>query len=66
MSLIYVILGVLLGLHLGYKTVYIVMVSTSGYYSNKTRVLIGLCGFIAMFALATWLSVNALTIMFGI
>lgn len=66
MNLIYVILGVLLGLHLGYKTVYIVIVSTSGYYSDKTRVPMGLCGFIAMFALVTWLSVNALTIMFGI
>ena len=66
MSLIYVILGVLLGLHLGYRAVYIVMVSTSGYYSAKTRVLMSLCGFVAMFALATWLSVNALTILFGI
>ena len=66
MSLIFVILGVLLGLHLGYKAVYIVMLSTSGYCSDKTRVLMSLCGFIAMFALATWLSVNALTVMFGI
>lgn len=66
MSLIFVILGILLGLHLGYKWVYIVMVSTDESYSNKTRVLMSLCGFIAMFALATWLSVNALTIMFGI
>ena len=66
MSLIFVILGVLLGLYLGYRAVYIVMVSTSGYYSNKTRVLMSLCGFIAMFDLATWLSVNALTIMFGV
>lgn len=66
MSLIFVILGVLLGLHLGYRAVHIVMVSTSGYYSDKTRLIISLCGFIAVFALATWLSVNALTIMFGI
>lgn len=66
MSLIFVILGVLLGLHFGYRAVYIVMVNTDESYSNKTRVLMSLCGFIAMFALATWLSVNALTIMFGI
>lgn len=66
MSLIYVILGVLLGLHLGYKTAYIVMVNTGGFYSDKTRLAMSLCGFIAMFALATWLSVSALTIMFGI
>lgn len=59
-------LGVLLGLHLGYRAVYIVMVSTSGYYSDKTRVIMSLCGFIAMFALTNWLSVNVLTIMFGI
>ena len=59
-------LGVLLGLYLGYRAVYIVMVSTSGYYSDKTRLTMGLCGFIAMFALTTWLSVNALTVMFGI
>lgn len=66
MNLIYVILGVLLGLHLGYKTVYIVIVNTGGFYSDKTRLIMGLCGFIAMFALTTWLSINALTIMFGI
>lgn len=42
MSLIYAILGVLLGLHLGFRTVYIVMVSASGYYSNRTRLIIGL------------------------
>lgn len=66
MNIIYIILGVLLGLHLGFKEVYIVMAGTSGYYSDKTRLFMSLCGFIAMFALATWLSVNALTIMFGI
>lgn len=37
MNIIYIILGVLLGLHLGFKEVYIVMAVTSGYYSNKTR-----------------------------
>ena len=42
MNLIFVILGVLLGLHLGYKAVYIVMVSTSGYYSDKTRLFMSL------------------------
>lgn len=40
MSLIYAMLGVLLGLHLGFRTVYIVMVSASGYYSNRTRLTI--------------------------
>lgn len=66
MNLIFVILGVLLGLHLGYKAVYIVMVSTSGYYSDKTRVIMSLCGFIAVFTLTAWMSINALTAMFGI
>lgn len=37
MNIIYTVLGVLLGLHLGFKEVYIVMTDTSGYYSNKTR-----------------------------
>lgn len=64
MSLIFVILGVLLGLHLGYRAVYIVMVSTSGYYSDKTRVLMGLFGFIAIFSLTTWLTITALTVIF--
>lgn len=66
MSLIYAILGVLLGLHLGFKEVYIVMADTSGYYSDKTRVLMSLCGFIVIFVLTTWLTINALTVIFGI
>ena len=66
MSLIYVIIGVLLGLHLGYKTVYIVMASTSGYYSDKTRLFMSLCGFIAIFSLTTWLTITTLTVIFGI
>lgn len=64
MSLIFVILGVLLGLHLGFRTVYIVMVSASGYYSNRTRLTIGLSGFIAIFSLTTWLTITALTVIF--
>lgn len=66
MSLIYAILGALLGLHLGFRTVYIVMVSTSGYYSNRTRLIIGLSGFIAIFVLTTWITINELPVMFGI
>lgn len=66
MNIIYIILGVLLGLHLGYRAVYIAMVSASGYYSNRTRLIIGLCGFIAIFVLTTWLTINALKVMFGI
>lgn len=66
MSLIFVILGVLLGLHLGFKEVYIVIAGTSGYYSDKTRLFMSLCGFIAIFILTTWLTVTALTVIFGI
>jgi len=66
MSLIFVILGILLGLHLGYKGVYIAMVNTSGYYNDKPRLVMSLCGFVVIFALTTWLSINALTLMFGI
>lgn len=66
MNIIYVILGVLLGLHLGFRTVYIVMASTSGYYSNKTRLLMSLWGFVTIFALTTWLSINALIAMLGV
>ena len=66
MNIIYDILGVLLGLHLGFRTVYIVMISASGYYSNRTRLTIGLSGFIAIFVLTTWLTINALTVIFGI
>lgn len=66
MNIIYDILGVLLGLHLGFKEVYIVMADTSGYYSDKTRVLMSLCGFIVIFVLTTWLTINALTVIFGI
>lgn len=65
MSLIFVILGVLLGLHLGYRAVCVTMLKTDETYSDKTRLILSLFGFIAMFDLATWLSVNALTIMFG-
>ena len=66
MSLVCVVLGVLLGLHTGYRTVSIIMLSTDKSYSNKTRVLMALCGFVAIFALTTWLSVTALTVMFRI
>ena len=66
MNIIYIILGVLLGLHLGFKEVYIVMADTSGYYSDKTRVLMSLCGFIVIFSLTTWLTITALTVIFGI
>ena len=66
MSLIFVILGILLGLHLGYNGVYIAMVNTSGYYNDKPRLVMSLCGFVVIFALTTWLSINALTLMFGI
>lgn len=66
MSLICVILGVLLGLHLGFKAVYIIMADTSGYYSDKTRLLMSLCGFVTIFALTTWLSINALIAMLGV
>lgn len=66
MNLIFVILGILLGLNLGYREVYIAMVSASGYYSNRTRLIIGLSGFIAIFSLTTWLTITALTVIFGI
>lgn len=66
MNIIYDILGVLLGLHLGFRTVYIVMTDTSGYYSDKTRLIISLCGFIVIFSLTTWLTITALTVIFGI
>lgn len=66
MNIIYIILGVLLGLHLGFKEVYIVMANTSGYYSDKTRLFMSLCGFIAIFSLATWLTITTLTVIFGI
>jgi hypothetical protein len=42
------------------------MASTSGYYSNKTRLLMSLCGFVTIFALTTWLSINALIAMLGV
>lgn len=45
---------------------YIVMASTSGYYSDKTRLLMSLLGFIAIFSLTTWLTITALTVMFGV
>lgn len=66
MNIIYVILGVLLGLHLGFKEVYIIMADTSGYYSDKTRLIMSLCGFITIFALTTWLSINTLKAMIGV
>ena len=66
MNILYVVLGVLLGLHLGFRAAYIVMASTSGYCSDKTRLIMSLCGFIAIFVLTTWLSVNALIAMLGV
>lgn len=66
MNIIYDILGVLLGLHLGFKVVYIVMANTSGYYSDKNRLFMSLFGFIAIFSLTTWLTVTTLTVIFGI
>ena len=66
MNLIYVVLGVLLGLHVGYRTVSIIMLSTDESYSNKTRVIMSLCGFIVMSVLTAWLFISALTIMFGV
>jgi len=66
MSLVSVVLGVLFGLHMGYRTVSIIMLWTDETYSNKTRVLICLLGFIVMSVLTAWLFVSALIIMFGI
>ena len=66
MSLVCVILGVLLGLHVGYRTVSIIMLSTYESYSNKTRLFMSLLGFIVMSVLTAWLFISALTIMFGI
>ena len=66
MNIIYDVLGVLLGLHLGFKAVYIVMADTSGYYSDKIRLFMSLCGFTVIFILTTWLTINTLTVMFGI
>ena len=66
MRLVCVILGVLIGLHTGYKTVSIIMLSTDESYSNKTRVLMCLLGFIVMSVLTAWLFISALTIIFGI
>ena len=66
MNIIYDILGVLLGLHLGFKVVYIAMANTSGYYSDKNRLFMSLFDFIAIFSLTTWLTVTALTVIFGI
>ena len=66
MSLVCVVLGVLLGLHVGYRTVSIIMLSTDESYSNKTRLFMCLLGFIVMSVLTAWLFISALTIMFGI
>jgi len=66
MSLVSVVLGVLFGLHMGYRTVSIIILSTDESYSNKTRVLMCLCGFIVLSVLTAWLFITALTIMFGI
>ena len=67
MNIIYVILGVLLGLRLGFMTVCIILESTdSSLYSNKFRLFMSLLGFIVIFSLTTWLFVNALTLMFGV
>ena len=66
MNLIYVVLGVLLGLHVGYKTVSIIMISTDESYSNKTRLFMSLLGFIVMLVLTAWIFISALTIIFGV
>lgn len=66
MSLVCVILGVLLGLHVGYRTVSIIMLSTDESYSNKTRLFMSLLGFVVMSVLTSGLFISALTIMFGI
>lgn len=66
MSLVSVVLGVLFGLHMGYRTVSIIMLWTDETYSNKTRVIMSLCGFIVMSVLTAWIFITALTIMFGV
>lgn len=66
MHLVFVVLGVLLGLHIGYRTVSIIMLSTDESCSNKTRFFMALCGFIVMSVLTAWLFISALTIMFGV
>lgn len=64
--LVCVILGVLIGLHTGYRTVSIIMISTDESYSNKTRLFMSLLSFIVMSVLTAWLFISALTIMFGV
>lgn len=66
MNILYVVLGVLLGLHLGFKAVYIIMADTSGYYSDKTRLLMSLFAFIlssaigvGFFTIAIYSLINA-------
>ena len=66
MNLVFVILGVLLGLHIGYRTISIIMLSTNVSYSNKTRVIMCLCGFIVMSILTAWLFITALTLLIGL
>ena len=66
MSLVSVVLGVLFGLHIGYRTISIIMLSNDESYSNKNRLFMCLLGFIVMSVLTAWLFISALTIMFGI
>lgn len=65
MSLVCVVLGILIGLHTGYKTVSIIVLSTDESYSNKTRVIMSLCGFIVMSFLTAWLFITTLTVLIG-
>ena len=65
MSLVCVILGVLLGLHIGYQTVCVIMLSTDETYSNKTRVIMCLCGFTVMSILTAWLFITTLAVLIG-
>lgn len=66
MHLVFVVLGIMIGLYTGYSAICIIMLSTDESYSNKTRLFMSLLGFIVMFTFTTWLSISALTIMFGI
>lgn len=40
------------------------MVNTSGYYNDKPRLVMSLCGFVVIFSLTTWLTITALTVIF--
>jgi len=65
MHLVCIILGVLIGLHIGYRTVSIIMLWIDETYSNKTRVIMSLCGFIVMSILTAWLFIATLTVLIG-